>query len=161
MLHHQIKFQGDPDKDHKASDELGLKIVGAKSPKKKKNVLTQVHIRPLKKEAVYFFDTLSMLLTSGSGVQEALENIKLSASKNLKEICDRMISDLDKGYSFYESMKNTGAFSPYNLAIVKTGEATGRLAVDLELLAENEERRIALKAKIKGAMFYRSQFCRQ
>ena len=108
------------------------------------------------KEFQIFLRQLSVMLRAGVPLLESLESLKESAfSKSFVKVLERVISDINRGLSFSDAMKNTkGVFSPMVINLVKAGEEGGVLDEVLDRLGKFYEKRQKLKNKIQGALIY-------
>ena len=88
------------------------------------------------------------LLRALSILQEQTENEKLS------EILGEVAADVESGRSLSASMADHEEFPSLYIALVRAGEAAGMLDQVLLQVAENLEKDVALRSKIKSAMTY-------
>jgi len=108
------------------------------------------------KDIVYITRQLAIMLDSGLTLISSLEIIKKQTSKAaLKE----MLSDMDKyireGKTFSMALSNfPKQFSNFYIALVKSGEASGKLDSTLNRLAIHLERERALRQSVRNAMIY-------
>lgn len=107
-------------------------------------------------DIVNFTRQLAMMLNAGLTLTDALAILKKQATKQgyLK-----LLNDLDKelksGNSFSSALKSYPQyFSNLYIALVKSGEASGKLNEILLRLAENLDKQRELKGKITGALIY-------
>lgn len=102
-----------------------------------------------------FFDDLSVLLSSGINLVNALELVSDSFKREKdKELIKYFIKELTNGVSFYEVLKNTNKFSPYEYYSIKIGEETGKLSKILIELSKYVSERIEQKRKVMSAFSY-------
>lgn len=99
---------------------------------------------------------LSIMLNAGLTLIDCFEIMK---KQTTKISLLRVIEDLDRevrgGKSFSESLKKYPQhFSNLYIALVKSGEASGKLSDILLKLAENLEKQREFQGKIKGALIY-------
>jgi type IV pilus assembly protein PilC len=142
--------------DRKNKIQSDKDVLKAKSAKRK-SAWAQLNTQrgsALGKNTSLFFSSLSMLLISGNSAQEALVTLSDNPKKNIRELCQTLIKDLDNGEPFWKAMLNTKSFSAYAIAMVRIGETTGTLTKCLEDLAEHDDRSRALQSKLKSAMIY-------
>jgi type IV pilus assembly protein PilC len=107
------------------------------------------------KKKQVFYNDLSVLLSSGINLVSAL-NLVSNGFKNEKDKKQirSFVDQLTNGDSFYEILKNTGKFSPYEYFSVKIGEETGKLKEILTELSAYIDGRIQQKRKVVGAFSY-------
>lgn len=109
------------------------------------------------KERGYFTENLTLLLKSAVPIGEALESLKTTAdSKRMQKSLQRMMADIESGYSLSKTLERSKAVSGQTLALVRLGESSGRLVDNLQLAAQQEEKRHMFRSKIRSAMIYPS-----
>lgn len=107
-------------------------------------------------DVVHFTRQLSTMLTAGLTLVESL-NILLQQLKkqNLIKLVTELQEEVQGGKSFASVLeKHPDVFPPIYLALVKAGEASGKLDVILGRLADNLEKSRDFKSKVKGALIY-------
>jgi len=103
-----------------------------------------------------FTRQLSILQDAGLPILRSLRILegqsKPGALKNsLIDVCD----EIESGATLSEAMaKSPKAFDRLYVNMIRAGEAGGALEIILRRLAEFQERSVALKRKVKGAMVY-------
>lgn len=107
-------------------------------------------------EKMIFAKNLSNMLKAGLTLSRALNVFeKQTKNKELKRIIASMISDIDKGSSFSESMeKHKKVFSVIFISMVRAGEESGQLSKTLLEIGRTLEKSYLLTKKVKGAMTY-------
>lgn len=108
------------------------------------------------KEIVAFTRQLSVMLRSAIPPLQALK-AQSNQIKNLKfqEILERMIQSIEMGsplsqaFGFYPNV-----FNQFFVSMVKSGEATGKVADSLLYLADHLEEEYNFNQKVMGAMIY-------
>ena len=108
------------------------------------------------KDLVVFSRELSILFKSKVPLLEALNTLGLQVKKSFwREKILEISKDVEGGTIFSGALsKHPKNFSPFFIAMVKSGEASGKLSEVLSYLANHLERDYHLKSKIKGAMIY-------
>ncbi|MEO1548757.1 MAG: type II secretion system F family protein, partial [Bacteroidota bacterium] len=100
---------------------------------KKEIVLFGKSFGNAKKE--HFYTELGVLVKAGIHLREALQIISENQKKkNLTELYESMVQDLDAGQSFYQVLRKRKFFSEYECYSVQIGEESGRLDEILEEL---------------------------
>ncbi|MCA9355958.1 type II secretion system F family protein [Candidatus Nomurabacteria bacterium] len=109
-------------------------------------------------EKMLFAKNLSNMLKAGLTLSRALNVFeKQTKNKEFKKIIASMISDIDKGASFSESMeKHKKVFSVIFVSMVRAGEESGQLSKTLLEIGQTLEKSYLLTKKVKGAMTYPS-----
>ncbi|MBP9690874.1 type II secretion system F family protein [Candidatus Woesebacteria bacterium] len=107
-------------------------------------------------EVVYMTRQFAIMLDAGLTLIDSIEIIKkqvsIPALKNMLEDIDKMLRD---GKTFSQGLeKYPRQFSHFYVALVKSGEASGKLDEILNKLAENLEIQREFRQKIKNAMIY-------
>jgi len=103
-----------------------------------------------------FSRQFSIMLNSNVPIVESLTTIA-AQTKNpeLKEIISDIAEEVEAGSSLSKALlKYPKVFSPFYVAMVKAGEASGKLSQTLNFLANHLEREYNVRGKIRGAMTY-------
>jgi type IV pilus assembly protein PilC len=104
---------------------------------------------------MHFAKRLSFLITAGVPILESVHILKeQSRGRRAARLYDRLIRDIAEGQYLHTSLKKLKVFSDYVLNIIRVGELSGTLAKNLIYLAQELEKRDALRRKIIGATFY-------
>ena len=141
----------------KSQDMLPLKILALKSPKEK--ILSAVPTRIKRvsgKEIAIFTRQMAAMADAGLILTEALD-IALKGISNpyFYKVVYRVREDVKGGGDFSSALKkHSGVFPNVYVAIVKAGEATGRLADMLQNLAKYMEADERLRQKVRSALSY-------
>jgi type IV pilus assembly protein PilC len=103
-----------------------------------------------------FFRQFSILLQSQVPIVESLTTLSAQIKNlKLKEIISDIAKEVDAGSSLSKAFsKYPKIFSSFYIAMVKAGEASGKLPQSLSYLADHLEREYTLRGKIRGAMMY-------
>jgi type IV pilus assembly protein PilC len=111
----------------------------------------------LGKERTRFIQNISILLTAGLSVIDALETIEVETrSKAMKKIIQAIHHDVTNGVPLWRAMDTQNLFAPYELSLIRIGEESGSLSKNMEHLSEQQEKDHALRQKVKMAMIYPS-----
>ncbi len=114
---------------------------------------TKLHIAF--KEREYFTENLALLIKSGVPVGQALESLAVSAkSRTTKKALARMQTDIEAGYSLANSLDRSGIVGSQTLALIRLGEESGHLIQNLQLAAQQEEKRHTFRSKVRSALIY-------
>lgn len=108
------------------------------------------------KDKMNFARNLGVMVGSGISLVKGLEVLEnQTASKKFKQTLEGLKEMILRGKSLSEAMeKHPNVFSSLFRAMVKAGEASGKLEESLKLIALQLEQDYELKRKIKGAMLY-------
>ncbi|PJA01775.1 hypothetical protein COX74_00925 [bacterium (Candidatus Gribaldobacteria) CG_4_10_14_0_2_um_filter_41_16] len=108
------------------------------------------------KDLVMFTRQFSIMLKSAIPPLEALRAlISQTTNQAFKQKLIKMAEALETGNSLSRALSlESKIFNPFYVNMVKSGEATGKMADALDYLAEHLERDYNLKGKIRGAMIY-------
>jgi len=125
---------------------------------KSENDFASIEILPSKikmKQLIFFFSNTSMLLEAGLPIVECITiGADQNKDKKLKLILQEIAGDLSNGNSFYDSMKKHKEFPPIVSAVIKIGEATGKLKDNLKMIANYYDKKLKLMTQIKGSLAY-------
>ena len=108
------------------------------------------------KDVVMFTRQFSIMLKSAISPLEALRaQVNQVENPEFREKIVKMAEIIESGSSLSQAFSLfPKIFDPFYVSIVKSGEATGKMADSLIYLAEHIERDYNLSRKIKGAMIY-------
>ena len=102
-----------------------------------------------------FTRQLSIMITAGLPLTDALNLLKLQSSPALAPIVGNILTDVAGGMSLSSALdKHRSVFSKVYVALMRAGEAAGVVEKILSRLAENMEKSREFSAKVKGAMVY-------
>ena len=122
----------------------------------KKAKLAKAHrVRLSFKEREYFIENLSLLLKAGVSVSAAITSLgDSSRSKLMQHAMRQMQADIEAGSSLGIALERTGIVSDQTLALVRLGEESGHLVENMQLAAQQEEKRHIFHAKVRSALIY-------
>jgi type II secretory pathway component PulF len=128
----------------------------AKRPKpKSKSLLLGRHFAF--KDREYFVENLALLLKAAVPLGQALESLKqTSRNRQMKGALQEMQADIEAGISLSQSIEKTGLVSAQTMALVELGEQSGHLVENMQLAAQQEEKRHIFHAKVRSALIYPS-----
>ncbi len=108
------------------------------------------------KDVNFFVRQLATLLRAGVPLKSSLETLQYQTqSVGLKKVIHGMLTDLDKGESLSAAFSHhPRVFSELYSAMVRAGEATGKLDEILARIAELGEYDLEIKTKLNTATFY-------
>jgi type IV pilus assembly protein PilC len=119
------------------------------------NQLNRTHFSFKQRE--YLSENLALLLKSAVPIGQALESLADSTtSKPLKKALQQMQVNIEAGYNLTDALERSGLVSSQTLALVRLGESSGHLVENLQLAAQQEEKRHVFAAKVRSALIYPS-----
>lgn len=130
-------------------------VTGAKPPPASRP-LPAVGARLKSKTVTLFTWQLSCLLHSGISITRGLQILsQQSSDANLKRILENIEEVIKQGQTFSGALSNHArAFSPFYIAMIKSGEDSGTLEEVLAKLAEYSQKRDELFSKVRTALAY-------
>lgn len=107
------------------------------------------------KEREYFTENLALLLKAAVPVGQALGSLQETAhSRAMKQALQSMQEDIEAGFSLADAMERAKIISSQTLALVQLGEQSGHLVENMQLAAQQEEKRHAFASKVRSALIY-------
>jgi type II secretory pathway component PulF len=103
-----------------------------------------------------FFHQLAQLTAAGLGVTGALQQLHRSPpGQEYRAPVAAALRDLAAGCTFAEALERRGDWlTPFDLAVVRAGEHSGRLEAVLQSLARHHEERAALARRLLADLAY-------
>lgn len=107
-------------------------------------------------DIVYFTRQLSTMITSGLTLVESLSILQQQLKKaSLIRLASQLEEEVRGGKSFASALeKYPNVFPPIYLALVRAGEASGKLDEVLSRLADTLEKSQEFRGKVRGALVY-------
>ena len=109
------------------------------------------------KELILFYKQLSVMLASGIGITDSFEIlIEESDDKSpLRDILEEVLEDIESGSKMSEALeRHPKVFKNYEVSIIESGEATGRLDEVLGNISDELESNSDIFGKVKSALAY-------
>lgn len=127
--------------------------------KKKKFNLSVLRIglgRVSLSEKMIFTRNLAVMVSAGLALSKAITIlIKQTKSLKFKKVLSEVSNSLIKGSSLSDSLaKHEKIFPKLYISMVTVGESSGKLDKTLKLVAEQMEKDLLLRKKVKGALIY-------
>jgi len=98
---------------------------------------------------------LSTMLNSGLPLTDAIDLLRVQSKPAMAKILNEVLRDIQGGTSLADALaRHEKVFSKVYTALVRAGEAAGKLDVVLQRLAQNVEKTRDFQAKTKGALVY-------
>lgn len=114
-------------------------------------------IQPVKPQLLaLWIRQLSVMLTAGIALAQAMHSLlPKTGPKHFKKSMDRMLVDVENGYSLSQAMmRRPEFFSQFMIGSTRVGEHSGRLAETLDRCAAHYEKEYAYSLKLKQALIY-------
>lgn len=108
------------------------------------------------KDIVMFSRQLAIMFKTKVPLVEGLETLAVQTKNpDLKEKIFSLAEEVEAGASLSQALSRyPKIFSPFFVAMVRSGEASGKLSESLTYLSEHLEREYHLTSRLKGAMIY-------
>lgn len=128
-----------------------LREIDLSSPLASISILNKVK----QKDVLSMTQQLATMINSGLPLTEALNILKVQSKPALSKMLADIQHDVQGGMTLADALKpHQPTFSNVYIALVRAGEASGKLDEILERLAESEEKAREFRAKTKGALIY-------
>lgn len=108
------------------------------------------------KDRAFLSRQLATMLLSGIPLVESIKVLLLQTkNQTIRQVLTEVLRDLEGGLTFSAAIeRHPKVFNSIYVAIVRSGEVSGKLEDVLQQLAENIEKENALVSKLKSAMVY-------
>jgi type II secretory pathway component PulF len=107
------------------------------------------------KDREYFVENLALLLKAAVPLGQALASLEqTSRTKQMKRALKEMQADIEAGEPLAVSLEKSGVVSAQTLSLVRLGEQSGHLVENMQLAAEQEEKRHFFHSKVRSALIY-------
>jgi len=138
-------------------EKYGLFVVSLKEAEKETVLTKNISLKKISdKDITFFTRQLAVMLKSGISPVEALKaQIAQTSNAEFRQkvltIAEKIEggSSLSQAFAFFPKV-----FNRFYTSVIRSGEATGKVAESLNYLAEHLEREYNFRRKIKGAMIY-------
>jgi general secretion pathway protein F len=110
---------------------------------------------PDRREVTIFLRQLAVLVGAGLTLETALQALGEDTTKALAWFCGALRSSISAGESFADSLRrHTTLVEPAHVAMVRAGEASGKLDAVLRAIVEDRTRRELLAERVSSAVRY-------
>lgn len=135
---------------------LGYFLIEIKKQKSGKNNFSFLFDKVSFNDIVNLTRQLAIMLNAGLTLVDCFDILKKQTTKSsLTKLLDDLEKEIKSGNSFSSALKKHPQLFPnLYIALVKSGEASGKLSDILLKLSENLEKEREFRGKIKGAMIY-------
>jgi len=111
--------------------------------------------RPKSRDVTLFLQQLALLIGAGLTLEAALQTLGEDSNKALVWFANDLRSTISSGHSFAEALERHPAImEPAYIAMVRAGEASGRLEDVLSAIVEDRGRRELLSERLNSAIRY-------
>ncbi len=120
------------------------------------NLSTSIFSRVTLKDKVFLARQLATMLSSGLAIDQCFKVIMSQTQKPiLRSTYQSIVYDIEQGNSLsYAIARHPKAFDPVFIAIVRSGESSGKLDLVLSQLADRLELSSEFNSKVKAALMY-------
>ena len=109
----------------------------------------------MEKEREYFIENLAMMLGAGISMSVVLDYLKRDAgTKRMKHIIQEMREGIASGKPLWEVCETSGLFDENTISLLRSGEESGRLSENVELIRKQESRSRVFASRMQSAMLY-------
>lgn len=124
-----------------------------KNNKKKVFFLFRDIITSRDKESL--LENLSVMLDSGISVLDSLKSLREeSTSKGIRNLIEDIENDINNGNPFWKAIENAKLLPQHYLSIIKIGEESGRLSVNIKIVTLQQEKNREFRSKLRSASIY-------
>jgi general secretion pathway protein F len=110
---------------------------------------------PRPRDITIFLRQLALLVGAGLALEVALQTLVDDSDKAIARFADDLRSSISAGHSFAEALeRHPSILEPAYVAIIRAGEASGRLDGVLRAIVEDRTRRDLLAERINSAIRY-------
>jgi len=121
----------------------------------KRGVFVRLRAWGLQNQSQFFIQNLSILVAAGMGIPQALTAVfEEIRSPRMRSAVKDIIADVDEGQLFSNALKRAAIVSPYILALIQTGEHSGRLSDNLSIASAQNEKEAAFRSRVRSALAY-------
>ena len=123
----------------------------------KRNVFVKLRAFGLHNDSNLFIQNIAVLIGAGMSIRMALDSAYAEVrSFRMKSAIREMIEGVDEGMSFSAAVEKVGIVSPHTLALIKLGELSGRLSLNLQVAALQNEKEAVFRSRVRSALAYSS-----
>lgn len=137
----------------KSNNFLAIEIKRSKSSQ---SAVLKIFNRVSFQDISHYTRQLSLMLNAGLTLIDSIEILKKQASKKpMIELLEDIGKEIRSGKSYSQALEKYPQYFPHiYIALVKAGEASGKLDMIMLKIAENMEKQKAFRSKVKGALIY-------
>ena len=106
-------------------------------------------------EKDYFIENLSLLISSGMGISNALSAVSLSIkSKSMRKIAEAVEEMVNDGIPLWRAFEKTNFLSERVISLIRSGEEAGKLPEHLNLVTIQQHKEKVFSSRLKSALMY-------
>ncbi|MFA6354855.1 MAG: type II secretion system F family protein [Candidatus Paceibacterota bacterium] len=106
-------------------------------------------------ERDYFIENLSLLISSGMGISDALSSLKISVkTRKMKKIIVLIEEMVNSGMPLWKSFEKTKFLPSRVITLVRSGEEAGRLPEHLNLVTIQQHKEKIFESRLSSALLY-------
>jgi len=108
------------------------------------------------KQRSFIARQLAVMVDAGLPLTQAFQSLSDQVqNKQISEVMRQVLNDLENGYRLADALKkHPRVFSQVFVAVTAAGEATGKLGVTMQMLADDLERDQSTRSHMVGALLY-------
>lgn len=106
-------------------------------------------------EKNFLIENLSLLISSGRGVVDALGALHRGLrSRRLKKVVGWVKSDVENGMPLWRALSATALFPTHVISLVRVGEESGNLSRNLKALSIQSQKDTIFRSRVRSALMY-------
>lgn len=140
----------------KELEEKGLVVLSLEEESKLQISMNSIFSRVSAGDKALFARELATMVSSGYNLSDALKVIASQTdNSNFKQVIEEISADVESGFSLSTALaKHRDIFNRVFVAVVRSGEASGKLSSVLEDMASELERDYDFNSRLRNAMLY-------
>ncbi|MEK7560889.1 MAG: type II secretion system F family protein [Patescibacteria group bacterium] len=109
----------------------------------------------VRRDRVMILENLSLFISAGMSMGLALNSLRTEVrSGGARRLIERIRSDIDAGVPLWQTCRDAGLFTDYQIALLRIGEESGNLSGNLKVIVTQQKRDRMLKSKVRSAVMY-------
>ena len=118
-------------------------------------IISSFRTRITSNDVTIFSRQLSTMINAGLSATDSLSILREQSQGSMRKIISQIIADIEDGDSLSKAFaKHPNVFSPFYIALIKSGETGGVLDKVMERLADSLEKQEEFKGKVVTALIY-------
>ncbi len=100
-------------------------------------------------------DNLAIQLQAGLDLFQSLDAIERDVTSwSLRRLLHTMAQDVSAGIPFWQTLSDSGLFSAHTVSLVRIGEESGKMADNLHVIADEQDKERVFQSRIRSALLY-------